>query len=88
MIGIFFSILVVMAIFSSCSEIFMRVRLSKRESPANRLLWWRRGGDEVAAMYQELFPRTRLPLIRLFTFWFFIATCTLGALMLWLRKSN
>jgi len=84
MFGVLFSILVVMAILSSCSEIVMRVRLSTRESPAEKLLWWRRGGDEVAAMYQELFPRTRLPLFRRFAFWLVVASCfAILVSMLW-----
>jgi hypothetical protein len=72
MFTILFIAFAVMAFLSSCSEIVLRVRLSKRESPENRLLWWRRGGDEVAAMYQETFPGTRLPLFRGLVFWLFL----------------
>jgi hypothetical protein len=64
MIAVFFSILVVLALLSICSDFIMRVRLSKRELPADRLLWWRRGGDDMDETYQELFPRSRLPLFR------------------------
>jgi len=73
MVGIFFSILVIMAVLSICGELVMRVRLTRREPSRDKLLWWRRGGDEVAAMYQELFPRARLPLFRLFLFWLVFA---------------
>lgn len=73
MFALFFSILAVMAILAICGEIVMRVRLSRLETPGEKLLWWRRGGDEVADTYQELFPRSRLPLLRRFAFWLVIA---------------
>ena len=73
MFGIFFSILVVMGLLSICGEIFMRVRLTRRETSRDKVSGWRRGGDQVAAAYEELFPRSRLPLFRRFVFWFFVA---------------
>jgi len=73
MFGVFFAILVAMALTSSFIELFMRVRLSQRETSRDKLAWWRRGGDEVTATYQELFPRTKLPLFRLFAFWLLVA---------------
>jgi hypothetical protein len=85
MFVIFFSVLVLMAIISSCSEIVMRVRLTKREPSRDKLIWWRRGGDEVAAMYQEIFPRTRLPRFRGFAFWLVVA-CSLILLLTFLWK--
>jgi hypothetical protein len=84
--GVFFTILVVAAILSICGEIVMRIRLSRLEVPAEKLLWWRRGGDEVADTYQELFPRSRLPVFRRFIFWLFIAA-TAVVLLTILRKS-
>jgi hypothetical protein len=81
MFGIFFSTLVVIALASLGGELIMRVRLTKIESPSEKLLWWRRGGDEVAATYQELFPRSRLPLFRRFVSWLFLA-CVLVTLVL------
>jgi hypothetical protein len=84
MFAVVFSILAIMAIISSCSEIVMRVRLTKREPSGDKLAWWRRGGDEVAAMYQELFPRTRLPLFRRFAFWLLVAWSLVALLsVLW-----
>ena len=68
MFGVFFSILVVMALLSSCGELVMRIRITKRE-PLDKIAWWRRGGDEVEAAYAELFPNSRLPLFRRFGFW-------------------
>jgi hypothetical protein len=50
----------------------MRIRLSKREAPPDRLLWWRRGGDEVATMYEEFLPRTFLPQFRRYVSYFFL----------------
>jgi hypothetical protein len=86
MFGIFFSILVLVGILSICGEIVMRVRLTRRAS-RNKIAWWRRGGDEVAATYEELFPRSQLPLFRRFAFWLFLAWSAVMLLsILW--KSN
>jgi hypothetical protein len=86
MFAILFSILVVMALLSSCGEMVMRVRLTKRQTSADKLAWWRRGGDEVAAAYQELFPGTRFPLFRRLFFWFFIFFTACGvALFCWVQ---
>jgi hypothetical protein len=85
MFVIFFSTLVIIALLSSCSEVIMRIRLSKRESPPDRLLWWRRGGDEVAAMYEEVFPRTYLPLFRRYVFYLFFV-CVFALLIFVLLK--
>jgi len=83
MLPVFFSILLVMAVVSSGSEIAMRIRLTKREPSGNKLFWWRRGGDEVTAMYQELFPRTRLPFFGRFAFWLVIVCSSLILLSVW-----
>jgi hypothetical protein len=71
MFGIFFSILVAVALLSFFGEIVMRVRLTRRETSRDKLAWWRRG-DEVAATYEEVFPHSRIPLFRRFVFWFFV----------------
>jgi len=86
MFGVFFSIVGVVALLSICGELAMRVRLTKRE-PSDKLIWWRCGGDEVAATYEQLFPHSRPPLFRRFAFWLFITFCTVALLsILW--KSN
>jgi hypothetical protein len=72
MFGIFFSILVAVALLSLFGEIVMRVRLTRRETSRGKLAWWRRGGDEVVATYEEAFPHSRIPLFRRFVFWFFV----------------
>lgn len=72
MFGVLFSIVVIVALLSICGEIGMRVRLTRRETSRDKLGWWRRGGDEVAATYEEVFPRSRLPLLRRFAFWLFV----------------
>jgi hypothetical protein len=86
MFAVFFSGLVIAGLLTSVSEMFMRVRLTEVEE-WNRLPWWRRGGDRVAAAYQELFPRSRLPLFRELTFWLVIA-CPAGRLITILWKSK
>jgi hypothetical protein len=79
-----FLIFVLLAVIVGCGEVVMRVRLSKREPPSERLLWWRRGGDEVASSYLELFPRSFLPRLRDFTFWLFlIFAASLLTLIVW-----
>ncbi|MGC1976941.1 MAG: hypothetical protein WA671_09525, partial [Candidatus Sulfotelmatobacter sp.] len=67
-------------------EIVMRVRLTGRAS-RDKIAWWRRGGDEVSATYEEVFPDRSLPFLRRFIFWLVVACA--GALvfsLLW--KSN
>jgi hypothetical protein len=87
MVGVFFSILIVMAVFSIGGEFVMRVRLTRRQSLDDKLAWWRRGGDQVAATYEELFPQSRLPLFRRFVFWLLVA-CASVFLLAILWKSN
>ena len=82
--AIFFFVLVVVGLASILVEIMMRIRLSRREVPAEKLLWWRRGGDDVADAYQELFPETHLPILRKFVFWTVVAAAfALLASFLW-----
>ncbi len=86
MFGVFFSIVTVIALLSILGEIVMRVRLTRRAS-RDKTVWWRRGGDEVAATYEEIFPDSRLPLLRRFAFWLFVALCVLAVPAL-LSKSH
>jgi hypothetical protein len=86
MFGVFFSILVVVALLSILGEIVMRVRLTRRAA-RDKIAWWRRGGDEVSATYEEVFHGSNLPFFRGFFFWLVVACA--GALvlsMLW--KAN
>jgi hypothetical protein len=78
MFGVFFSILVVVALLSILGEIVMRVRLTRRAS-SDKIAWWRRGGDEVSATYGEVFPDSSLPFFRRFIFWLVVACA--GALV-------
>jgi hypothetical protein len=87
MFDIFFSILVVIGLLSICGEIVMRVRLTRVETSRNKLVWWRRGGDEVTATYEELFPRSRLPFFRRFALWLFLG-CSAVMLLSILLKPN
>jgi hypothetical protein len=86
MFGIFFSILILMGLLSVCGEFVMRVRLTRR-TLGDKIAWWRRGGDEVAATYEEVFPDSRLPFFRRFVFWLLITSAAaMLAVVLW--KSN
>jgi len=82
MFGILFSILLVSALLSICGEFIMRIRVTKRAWP-DKIAWWRCGGDEVAATYEELFPNSRLALFRRVVFWLFMGFCavTLGSIL-------
>lgn len=73
MFPVLFSVLVLIAIVNVGVEIVMRVRLTRLEIRTEKLLWWRRGGDDVAEAYQELFPETRLPFFRKLAFWLVVA---------------
>ena len=68
MFTVFLLILIITIIIGISCEIVMRVRLTKLETPHEKLLWWRRGGDEVSATYHELYPRSPLPIFRHLTF--------------------
>jgi hypothetical protein len=87
MFGVFFLILVAVAILSICGELVMRVRLSRQETARDKLAWWRRGGDEVASTYAELFPHSYIPGFRRVVFWCFFACCA-GVVIAILLKSK
>ena len=87
MFGVFFSILVVVALLSICGEIAMRVRLTKRASH-DKIAWWRRGGDEVHAIYEEVFPGSCLPFFTRFVFWLLITCAGVLVISTLLLKSN
>jgi hypothetical protein len=67
MFGFFFSILVVVALLRILGEIVIRVRLTRR-APRDKVAWWRCGGDEASATYEEVFPDSSLPFSRRFIF--------------------
>lgn len=55
----------VLVLLSLYAHIAMTVRLSKLDVRGEKLAWWSyRGGDQVPATYKELFPKSRLPLLR------------------------
>jgi hypothetical protein len=85
MSGILFSILVVVALLSICGEIIMRVRLTRRAS-RDKIAWWRRGGNEVAATYEEVFPDSRLPFFRRCAFWLLLTCAGVLFFSILLRK--
>jgi hypothetical protein len=86
MFGVFFSILVVVALLSILGEIVMRVPLTKRAS-RDKIAWWRRGGDEVSTTYQEVFPDSSLPFLKRLIFWLVVA-CAGALVFSMLLKSN
>ncbi len=86
MFGVFFSILVVLALLSILGEIVMRLRLTRKAS-SDKIAWWRRGGDEVSSTYEEVFPDGSLPFFRRFSFWLVLA-CAGAVVFSMLWKSN
>jgi hypothetical protein len=88
MFGVFFSVLVVIALASILGEILMRVLLTRRETSREKLAWWGRGGDEVAATYGEIFPGSRLLFFRRFVFWLLVACAGILVLSMLLWKSH
>jgi hypothetical protein len=86
MFAVFLSLLVLVVIAGAGGEIWMRMRLSKLELPREKLLWWRRGGDDVAETYHSLFPKSRLPLFRQIVFWVVLASAGVFLLaIIWKR---
>jgi hypothetical protein len=82
MFTVFLSILVATVILGPCGEIVMRIRLTRREPSRDKLAWWRRGGDEVTAAYEKLFPHAFLPILRRIVFWLVVASA--AALLLFI----
>jgi len=76
MFPVVFPILVMIAIPSICINLVMRIRLTKAERSRDKLVWWRRGSDEIDAMYEELFPGSYLPLFNQFAFWLLLASAS------------
>jgi hypothetical protein len=86
-IALVFPVLVLMGLATILGEIVMRVRLTKLEPSRDKLVWWRRGGDEVSATYQEAFPKSKLPLLRMLVWWIVIGFAGLGLLhILWTKR--
>jgi hypothetical protein len=77
MFAIALMILVITALLSVYSNLAMRIRLTKAEPSRDKLVWWRRGSGEVTGMYRELFPRSYLPFISQFAFWFLLIFATI-----------
>jgi hypothetical protein len=73
MIGYSFALLVAAALLNILGELFMRIRVTMRSNSLDRITWWRRGGDEIAAAYAELFPDSPLLAWRRFVFWLVVA---------------
>lgn len=86
MFAIVFSILVLLAILSICSNIVIRVRLTKAEPSRDKLIWWRRGSDEASETYRQLFPDSYLPQFIQAAFWIILAIAAVTLVtMLWSR---
>jgi hypothetical protein len=76
MFPVVFSLLVLMALSSICINLVMRIRLTKAERSRDKLVWWRRGSDEIDAMYEETFPGSYLPLFNQFAFWLLLGSAS------------
>jgi hypothetical protein len=73
MIAVAFSALMMLALVSIVFHLYMRIRLLKMDSSRDRIEWLSfRGGDDVLATYEDLFPRSVLPRFCRFVFWAFI----------------
>ena len=83
-----FSALLLLALISIASELIMRIRLSGREERGEKLLWWRRGGDEVADEYQKVFPRSIFPRFRMYAFLGFLILVLVLCVMIVLRQHS
>ena len=82
------ALLLIAVLVSACADIAMRIELSKQEVPGEKLSWWSyRGGDLVPKTYQELFPGSRLPLLRDIPF-YLVAVFAAAALIAALWKSK
>ena len=86
MLSIVFFALMFVALVSIFSEMIMRVRLSMGEPKGEKLFWWRRGGDEVAAEYRAVFPRAFLPAFRVFAFWLFLAVVLILCIVIFFKQ--
>ena len=85
MLAVFFFLFLFVGLSTICSEMVMRARVTKAER-VDKWAWWRRGGDEIAATYQELFPRSKLPMFREFAYWFLLASGALGAVLIFWKS--
>jgi hypothetical protein len=88
MFGTFFTILVLMALATIGSNLVMRIRVTKKLPPEGGTSWWMRSSDEVGRTYQELFPRSFLPSLIQYVFWFLLALCAATAVLIALHKSS
>lgn len=86
MLFVLIVILLFIALSSISTELIMRIRLSLRAPSGDKLVWWRRGGDEMYTAYAEAFPRSWLPLFVRVVFWLFIASAVAVLLNVILRS--
>jgi len=85
MFGYFFLVLVLMALASNCSDLVMRIRLTKRLPLENVFSWWMQSSDEVGRAYQEIFPGSYLPSIVQYAFWVFLVAAAAVLLIVKLK---
>jgi hypothetical protein len=88
MIGIFFLILLLMALASIGSNLVMRTQLVRRRPLNNGSSWWMRGSDEVTRTYRQLFPGSYLPSFIQSVFWLLLAAAAATAVLIALGKRN
>jgi hypothetical protein len=86
MFSIAFEIIVLVSILSIVSNVAMRIRVTKIES-RDGLAWWRRSSDEVATVYESLFPNSYLTLFGRSAGWIVVGLICVCLIEL-LRKSS
>lgn len=85
---LFASLIIIAILVSACADIAMRIELSKQEVRGEKLSWWSyRGGDQVPGTYKQLYPQSRLPLLRDIPF-FLVLGCAAAVLIVVFLKSR
>ena len=73
MFDLFLAIAAVLVLLGFCAHVAVTIRLSRLDVRGEKLAWWSyRSGDQVPATYKQLFPRSRLPLLRHLPFYLLI----------------
>ena len=83
--AVYLSLFMSIVLLFICTEIAMRVRLSRTTSIGPR--WWRQGYTEVLLAHRKAFPQSRIFMFRVFAFWLGIISSSI-VLALTLTKSH
>lgn len=88
MVGVAFSVLVLMALLGIVFNIVIRIRLMKHDTARDRLAWLSRGSSEVWDTYEALFPGSFMPRYLRFLFRALIVCAALALISAVLLKSR